>query len=76
MQSSKKPIKVRVFDIPNLSLKSSQNFSRALPTINQTSSPKMILGTAGYNSTLLANAVMNSTPNLQSEESNPRRLGS
>ena len=75
-QSPKKPIKVRIFDMPNLSLKSSQNFSRALPSINQTSSPKIIIGSGGCNSTLLANAIMNSTPNLQSEEQYPRRLGS
>lgn len=32
--SPKKPIKVRVFDVPNFSLKSSDNFSRAVPTLN------------------------------------------
>ena len=76
MPSPKKPIKVRIFDVPNFSLKSSENISRAVPTLNQISTNQILLGPGGHHSTLFSNPAQVVSPNFQNESDYPRRLTS
>ena len=76
MPSPKKPIKVRIFDVPNFSLKSSENISRAVPTLNQISTNQILLGAGGHHSTMFSNPPQVTSPNFQNEGDYPRRLTS